>query len=88
VPSILGDQRGGDHRLGRQPALDQPFGRRRLHHRLLAGPGGQINEALSGRNTAERRFYTSLRLSFDLNELDGVLFNRETNINYGNVLTR
>ena len=40
VPGIFGDQHGGDHRLGRQPALDQPFRRRRLHHRLGAGPAG------------------------------------------------
>ena len=40
MPGVFGDQHRGDHRLGRQPALDQPFGRRRLHHRLLAGPAG------------------------------------------------
>jgi hypothetical protein len=40
VPGIFGDQDVGDHRLGRQSALDQPFGCRRLHHRLLAGPAG------------------------------------------------
>ena len=40
VPGIFGDQHRGHHRLGRQPALDQPFGRRRLHHRLFAGPAG------------------------------------------------
>ena len=40
MPGVFGDQHGGDHRLGRQPALDQPFRRRRLHHRLLAGPAG------------------------------------------------
>ena len=40
VPGVFGDQHRGDHRLGRQPALDQPLGRRRLHHRLLAGPAG------------------------------------------------
>ena len=37
MPGVFGDQHGGDHRLGRQPALDQPFGRARLHHRLLTG---------------------------------------------------
>jgi len=40
MPSVFGNQHGGDHRLGRQPALDQPFGRRRLNHRFLAGPAG------------------------------------------------
>ena len=37
MPGVFGDQHGGDHRLGGQAALDQPLGRRRLHHRLLAG---------------------------------------------------
>ncbi len=40
MPSVFGNQDIGHHRLGRQPALDQPFGRRRLNHRLLAGPAG------------------------------------------------
>ena len=40
MPGVFGDQHRGDHRLGRQPALDQPLGRRRLNHRLLAGPAG------------------------------------------------
>ncbi len=40
MPGVFGDQDMGDHRLGRQPALDQPFRRRRLNHRLLAGPAG------------------------------------------------
>ena len=40
MPGVFGDQHVGDHRLGRQPALDQPFGRRRLDDRLLAGPAG------------------------------------------------
>ena len=40
MPGVFGDQHRGDHRLGRQPALDQPFGRRRLNHRLLAGAAG------------------------------------------------
>ena len=40
MPGVFGDQDVGHHRLGRQPALDQPFRRRRLHHRLLAGPAG------------------------------------------------
>ena len=40
MPSVFGDQHGGDHRLGRQAALDQPLGRRRLNHRLLAGAAG------------------------------------------------
>ena len=40
MPGVFGDQHIGDHRLGRQSALDQPFGRRRLHHGLLAGPAG------------------------------------------------
>ncbi len=37
MPSIFGHQHGGHHRLGRQAALDQPLGRRRLNHGLLAG---------------------------------------------------
>jgi hypothetical protein len=40
MPGIFGDQHVGDHRLGRQPALDQPFGRRRLNHAIRAGPAG------------------------------------------------
>jgi hypothetical protein len=40
MPSIFGDQHVGDHRLGRQPALDQPFRRRRHNHSLLARPAG------------------------------------------------
>ena len=40
MPSVFGNQHIGHHRLGRQPALDQPFGRSRLHHRLLAGSAG------------------------------------------------
>ena len=40
MPGVFGDQHVGDHRLGRQPALDQPLRRRRLHHRLRAGPAG------------------------------------------------
>ena len=42
MPGVFGDQHGGDHRLGRKPALDQPLGGRRLHHRLLAGPAGEF----------------------------------------------
>jgi hypothetical protein len=38
VPGIFGDQHKGDHRLGRQAALDQPFGCRRLNHGIRAGP--------------------------------------------------
>ena len=38
MPGVFGNQDIGHHRLGRQPALDQPFRRRRLNHRLLAGP--------------------------------------------------
>jgi len=37
MPGVFGNQHVGDHRLGRQAALDQPFGRRRLNHCLLAG---------------------------------------------------
>jgi hypothetical protein len=40
VPGIFGDQHKGDHRLGRQAALDQPFGCRRLNHGIRAGPAG------------------------------------------------
>jgi hypothetical protein len=40
MPSVFGDHDRGHHRLGRQPALDQPLGRRRLHNRLFAGPAG------------------------------------------------
>ena len=40
MPGVFGDQHRGDHRLGGQAALDQPFGRRRLHHGLLASPAG------------------------------------------------
>ena len=40
VPGIFGCQDIGHHRLGRQPALDQPLGRRRLDGRLFAGPAG------------------------------------------------
>jgi hypothetical protein len=38
VVGILGDQHMGDHRFGRQPALDQPLRRGRLHHAIRAGP--------------------------------------------------
>jgi hypothetical protein len=37
MPGVFGNQDGGDHGLGRQPALDQPFRRRRLNHPLRAG---------------------------------------------------
>jgi hypothetical protein len=40
MPSVFGNEDVGHHRLGRQPALDQPFGRRRHNHRLLAGAAG------------------------------------------------
>ena len=40
MPGVFGNQDIGDHRLGRQPTLDQPFGRWRHNHRLLAGPAG------------------------------------------------
>ena len=40
VPGVFGDQHVGDQRLGRQPALDQPLGRRRLDHGIRAGPAG------------------------------------------------
>ena len=40
VPGIFGDQHMGDHRLGGQSALDQPFGCRRLNHAIRAGPAG------------------------------------------------
>lgn len=40
VPGIFGDQHMGDHRLGRQAALDQPLRRRRLNHAIRAGPTG------------------------------------------------
>jgi hypothetical protein len=40
MPGIFGDQHIGDHRLGRQPALDQPLRRRRLNHAIRAGPAG------------------------------------------------
>ena len=42
---ILGDQDLGDARLGRQPALDQPRGRRRLHHHLGTGAAGVFGPA-------------------------------------------
>ena len=38
VPGIFGCQDIGHHRLGRQPALDQPLGRGRLDGRRCAGP--------------------------------------------------
>ena len=38
MPSVFGNQHEGDQRLSRQAALDQPLGRRRLNHRLLARP--------------------------------------------------
>jgi transposase-like protein len=40
MPGIFGDQYIGDHRLGRQPAFDQPLRRRRLNHAIRAGPAG------------------------------------------------
>jgi hypothetical protein len=42
MPGIFGDQDRGHHRLGRQPALDQPFGRWGLDHGLFAGPAGVL----------------------------------------------
>ena len=42
MPSIFGDQDRGHHRLGRQPALDQPFRRWCLDHALFAGPAGVL----------------------------------------------
>ncbi len=40
MPGIFGDQHVGDHRLGGQPALDQPLWCRRLKHAIRAGPAG------------------------------------------------
>ena len=40
VPGIFGDQHMGNHRFGRQSALDQPFGCRGLRHPIRAGPAG------------------------------------------------
>ena len=37
VPSVLAGQHVGDHRLGRQPALDQSLRRRCLHDGTFAG---------------------------------------------------
>jgi hypothetical protein len=37
MPGVFGNQHVGDHRLGRQPTLDQPFRRWRLNHSLFAG---------------------------------------------------
>ena len=42
VIGVLGDDDMGHGRLGRQPALDQPRRRRRLHHAVLAGPTGVL----------------------------------------------
>ena len=42
MPSIFGNQDRGHHRLGRQPALDQPFQRWCLDHALFAGPAGVL----------------------------------------------
>ena len=44
VPGIFGRQDIGHHRLGRQPALDQPLGRRRLD-----GASSQARQAYLGR---------------------------------------
>ena len=40
MPGVFGNQDIGHHRLGRQPAFDQAFRRRRLNHSFLAGPAG------------------------------------------------
>ena len=40
MPGIFGGQHIGDHRLGRQPALDQPLRCRCLNHAIGAGPAG------------------------------------------------
>ena len=40
MPGIFGGQDIGHHRLGRQPALDQPFRRGCLDHGLFAGAAG------------------------------------------------
>ena len=40
MPGIFGNQHVGDHRLGGQPALDQPLRCRRLNHATRAGPAG------------------------------------------------
>ena len=45
VIGVLGDHDVGDHRLGRQAALDQPRRRRRLDHRCLAGAAGVFGPA-------------------------------------------
>jgi len=37
VPCVLAGQHVGDHRLGQQPALDQPLWRRCLHDGTFAG---------------------------------------------------
>jgi hypothetical protein len=42
MPSIFGNENGGDHRFGRQPAFDQPFQRRRLQPMLPGRRGRHI----------------------------------------------
>ena len=54
MPGEFGDHHGGNHRLGGQPTLDQPFGRRRLHDRLLAGAAG-ILRAVGHNHLVARR---------------------------------
>ena len=46
--SIFGYQNMGHRCLGRDAALDEPGGRGRLHHHLLAGPAGVFWPARHG----------------------------------------
>ena len=61
VPSVFGDQHRGHHSLGRQPALDQPFGRGRLHHRLLARAAGVFGPVRHDRPELRRDHVEPLR---------------------------
>ena len=61
MPGVFGDQHRGHHRLGREPAFDQPFGGRRLDHRLLAGSAGVFGTVRHDRPELRRDHVEPLR---------------------------
>jgi hypothetical protein len=61
MPGVFGHQHGGHHRFGRQAALDQPLGRRRLNHRLLAGAACVLRAARHQHPELRRNHVQTLR---------------------------
>ena len=64
MPSVFGGQDIGHHRLGRQPALDQPFRRGCLHHGLFAGAAGEFGTVCDDHAELRGDHIQPLRLLF------------------------